>query len=235
MKYYDLSHKRFVFIQKKTTQEFWDEYGDAENFREVVRSGKNNSFILNIIKKYLKTGRILEEGYDFGAKIFALHTINGYDAYGVDFAISTIKKINTFNTSVSELQVYPANVMHLPFCSSAFDGYWSLGMIEHFYTGYASIADEMHVYSMLETLFLTFPYMSPLRKLKAKAGIYPLWNESLGTESFYQFALDKDEVIREFEKRGFQVMETKSYDDIKGFKDEVQFVKSSFQCLLLLP
>jgi len=228
MKYYDISHNRLVFIQKKATSEFWDEHWNTENFKEIITSGKNDSFILKNSQKYLKTGRILEGGCGTGAKVFALH-YHGYDAYGVDFAKITVKKINE---SVPNLQVFPADVRSLPFSSSTFDGYWSLGVIEHFYEGYESIADEIaRVLKPGGFLFLTFPYMSPLRKLKAKVGIYHLWEESLGTKSFYQFALDKNEVIKEFERRGFQMMIAKPYNGIKGFKDEVQFSKPFLQYL----
>lgn len=35
----------------------------------------------------------------------------------------------------------------------------------------------------------------------------------------------------EFEKRGFQILESRSYDGIKGFKDEIQIVVPLLQCL----
>jgi SAM-dependent methyltransferase len=228
MKYYDQVRNRLVFIQRQATPEFWDELWEKEYFRELIVAGKNDRFILNTTKRYLQAGKILEGGCGRGAKVYALHH-HGYDAYGVDFATATIKKINS---SIPDLKVFPANVMHLPFRSTCFDGYWSLGVIEHFYGGYGTIADEMkRVLKPGGILFLTFPYMSPLRRLKSKAGYYPLWNSSIGAESFYQFALDKDKVIKEFEMRGFHLLESIPYDGIKGFKDEVQIVSTPFQCL----
>lgn len=228
MKYYDRVKNRLVFLEKQATPEFWDDHWDAKNLREIIISGGNDRFILDTTKKYLNTGRVLEGGCGVGSKVYALYN-HGYDAYGVDFATKTVGKINA---SVPDLKILPADVMHLPFRSSTFDGYWSLGVIEHFYAGYGPIADEMaRVLKPEGILFLTFPSMSILRRLKAKTGLYPSWNKTLGTESFYQFALDEDEVLIEFEKRGFQILESRPYDGIKGFKDEIHIVKPPLQRL----
>ncbi len=228
MKYYDQTRNCLIFIQEQATPEFWDKHWATDNFREIVTAGRDDRFILDTTGKYLNTGRILEGGCGTGAKVYALHH-HGYDVYGVDFAIQTVKMTTT---SVPELQILPADVMHLPFRSATFDGYWSLGVIEHFYAGYEYIADEMkRVLKNEGILFLTFPSISPLRWLKAKVGLYPVWDESFGAESFYQFALDKDQVIMEFKKRGFQILESRTYDGIKGFKDEITIIKPLFQRL----
>ncbi len=228
MKYYDKLHSRLIWIQEQATPEFWDEHWAAEQLKNHAKAAKYDHFILGITKKYLTAGKILEGGCGIGGKVYTLHH-NGYDAYGVDFGIATVKEINT---SIPELKVSLADVRHLPFRSSSFDGYWSLGVIEHFYVGYEDIADEMErVLKPEGILFLTFPYMSPLRRLKVKLGFYPQWDSSIGTKSFYAFVLDKKEVIRAFEVRGFQLMETNPYSGLKGFKDEIQIVKPFLQRL----
>lgn len=228
MKYYDRPHNRLVFINEKATPEFWDEHWEKENYRERIITGKNDRFIINTTKKYISTGRILEGGCGMGGKVYALHH-HGYEAFGVDFAIKTVQKIHA---SVPELKVFPADVMHLPFSSSSFDGYWSLGVIEHFYEGYGAIADEMErVLKPGGFLFVTFPSMSLLRRLKARLGLYPEWDESGGSDLFYQFALNQTHVIDEFEKRGFLLLERRSNDGLKGLKDEIFLVKIPLQRL----
>lgn len=226
MKYYDPSHNRLVFIEKQATPEFWDDHWDAKNLREIIISGGNDRFILDTTKKYLNTGRVLEGGCGVGSKVYALYN-HGYDAYGVDFATKTVGKINA---SVPDLKILPADVMHLPFRSSTFDGYWSLGVIEHFYAGYGPIADEMaRVLKPEGILFLTFPFMSLLRRLKAKAGLYPQWDETYSTESFYLLLMDRDEIIKGSKKREFKILESRLYGGIKGFKDKFQIVKPLLQ------
>ena len=48
-------------------------------------------------------------------------------------------------------------------------------------------------------------------------------------DSFYQFALDNDNVLNELKKVGFVPMQLKSYDGIKGFKDELTWFKPILQ------
>lgn len=77
-------------------------------------------------------------------------------------------------------------------------------------------------------VFLTFPYMSPLRRLKAKLGLYKEFNGE-EKESFYQFALDWKTVIKDFKLLGFELLDKRPISGIKGFKDEVSLFKPLLQ------
>lgn len=48
-------------------------------------------------------------------------------------------------------------------------------------------------------------------------------------ESFYQFVLHPNTVIRDFEASGFKLIEKKPHSGIKGFKDEVSIFKPLLQ------
>ena len=121
-----------------------------------------------------------------------------------------------------ELNVIEADVRKLPFKENFFDGYWSLGVIEHFYEGYNEIAQEMQrVIKPGGYLFLTFPYMSPLRKLKAKLGCYPILSQSKNKPSnFYQFALNPQVTQKHFEQLGFSLVAARPFEGFKGLKEE---------------
>jgi len=81
-------------------------------------------------------------------------------------------------------------------------------------------------------LFMTVPTMSPLRKIKSKLGMYPGWNnDSTEIENFYQFALDPNMIISNFENNGFKLIQKKSYDGFKGLKDEVGFLRIVLQLI----
>lgn len=223
MKYYDSLRNCLAFFDKKATPDFWDEHWDVSEFRNKIIAGKNDRFIIRTTSKYLAKGKILEGGCGMGGKVFALHC-HGYDVFGIDYAVKTIQKINS---AFPDLKVFPADVMKLPFTSSTFDGYWSLGVIEHFFQGYDAIADEIaRVLKVGGFLFLTFPSMSLMRRVKALAGLYPRLKESIDFESFYQFALDEKEVTLEFQKRGFQLLEIRSCDGLKGLKEEISFLQA---------
>jgi hypothetical protein len=73
--------------------------------------------------------------------------------------------------------------------------------------------------------------MSPLRRLKARLGSYPVFQEEKEPPGFFQFALDPQGVIRDFTMEGFTLVDTKAMDGIKGFKSEVLVFRSSLQKL----
>jgi len=104
-------------------------------------------------------------------------------------------------------------------------------VIEHFYEGFKPVALEMkRVLKPGGHLFLTFPYMSPLRKWKAKRGKYKLFDENkFEKEKFYQFILPHKQIIKNFESIGFKFICKKPFDGVKGLKDEVKVLKPILQ------
>jgi len=79
-------------------------------------------------------------------------------------------------------------------------------------------------------LFLTFPYMSPLRRRKAVKGEYEEWiNVVDEPDGFYQFALDYVAVLNHFKEVGFELCSMKGIDAVKGFKDESQLMRQTVQ------
>ena len=219
-----------AYYEKKATPQFWDQHWEIEDLRKHILSCTSDGLFLPFVKKYLPQGsRILEGGCGRGNLVNALQC-QGYKAIGVDFAQQTVAKAND---AVPELDIREADVRNLPFKTNNFDGYISAGVIEHFWNGYDKILLEMkRVIKPGGFLFLSFPYMSPIRKLKSKIKIYEskstieLQDE---TERFYQFALDKDNVIKDLRLAGFVPVQTKSFDGIKGFKDELTLFKLILQ------
>ena len=92
-----------------------------------------------ITARYLPPGsRVLEGGCGRANKVKALADA-GFAAVGVDYAAESVELAR---------QVYPGldiqvgDVRMLPFPDGAFDGYWSIGVIEHFWAGYDDILRE---------------------------------------------------------------------------------------------
>jgi len=227
MKFYDIKNKRLILIVKPATPNFWDDHWKIDKtIRKKILNTKK-TFVSIITKKFLKpnNGVILEGGCGTGQNVASL--INcGYRCIGLDYAEKTVKSINRY---ISELDIRLGDVRDLPFEDNYFIGYWSLGVIEHFINGYMEIALEMsRVIKKNGYLFLTFPYISPLRKLKARLNMYPIWN-SENIENFYQFIFDIKGVINDFKKLGFKVIKKIPYDGIKGFKDEFELFRPILQ------
>lgn len=182
-------------------------------------------------KRYLPPrSRILEGGCGRGQNVWSLHQA-GYDAYGVDFAPKTIAYIRE---CAPELKVHNADVRRLPFPDGYFDGYWSLGVIEHFYEGYGAILQEAaRVIRKSGYFFITFPHMSRFRKYKARHGQYSTVPPVFGPEAhgFYQYCLDDLSVIEHLNTLGFRFVKMKQRGSVKGMKDEVRFCKTLLQKL----
>jgi SAM-dependent methyltransferase len=228
-RYYDPKNKRLIYIGESATEQFWDSHWKTENFRKAVTSTPN-SWVARVTKKYLAEGsEVLEGGCGQANHVFAL-TKQGYNAVGLDFAPQTVRKLQE---NVPEIQIVLGDVRELPFENSSFDGYWSLGVIEHFWDGYDAIASEMaRVVRGGGLLFLTFPCISFLRRLKAKKNHYPVWKgEDNEPEGFYQFALSPSTVEEKMSGFGFTLVHEKGLDGVKGLKDEVESFNKPLQFL----
>lgn len=219
---FDWENNRLVCLEEAATAQFWDEHWSMENIKKAVEGGEGTRFVSFITKKFIKPAKsvkILDGGCGKGQHVFALGK-KGYSAYGIDFAKNTVSMVNKL---FPELKVSYGDVRRLDFPDGYFDGYWSLGVIEHFWEGFDDTTEEMaRVLKKGGILFLTFPHMSPLRKLKARLGKYrALGKCKKEPENFYQFALDCPFVINSFSKKGFKLIYKKPYDGIKGLKDEI--------------
>lgn len=228
MRYYDTRNKQLIYIEQAATPEFWDHQWEDEELKKSILAGAKERFVFSNTKRYLAPGsKILEGGCGKGQFVYSLQS-RGYDAHGVDFAQKTVEKVTGL---LPALKIHLGDVRHLDFSDASFDGYWSLGVIEHFLEGYEAIALEMHrVLKPEGYLFLTFPYMSPLRRLKAFFSVYPtLQKNKVHPSSFYQFALPAPAVIHTFQALGFDLIRKQPYEGFKGFKDESGVLKPFLQ------
>lgn len=224
MKFYDKENKRLLLFEEKATADFWDEHWQGDDFAKSVRSGKNSRLIKKFTARFLKNNaKVLEGGCGIGQNVYTLHSL-GYDCYGVDFASKTIEKVKQY---FPELKIDTQDLKRLNFSDNFFDGYWSLGVIEHNFEGYEDILNEaIRVIKPGGYLFLTFPFMSPIRKIKAHLGMYTPFTRRDEIDNFYEFILDKNEVKKNATRHGLSFVSCYSLDAIKGMKDEVSFLRS---------
>ena len=227
--YYNRQNNSLIFTKNTPSSKFWDELWDSNDFVEQIEN--IDLFIVKWTRRYLSKGtRVLDGGCGRGSKVYSLYKA-GYNAFGIDFAHHTIKKIKK---NISYLDVMEGNLLHLPFSDNCFDGYWSLGVIEHYYRGYDKIIKEMRrVIRPGGYLFMTFPYMSPFRRFKVKHRFYddlPNGFDPL-EDNFYQFALDDKKVIDELNRYNFRLVNKVSHDGLKGIKDEIKMSKPILQLI----
>ena len=226
-RYYDQFNQQLIYIGRAATEHFWDAQWQSTDFRKAITKTPN-SWIARTTKKYLPLGsHILEGGCGQGNHVYALQQ-QGFKAVGLDYAPLTVEKLWQY---APELTIKLGDVRELPFPDNSFDGYWSLGVIEHFWDGYDTIANEIRrVIKPGGYLFLTFPCMSFLRIKKAQRGLYPYWeNGLLEPDGFYQFALNPASVNRAFSNLDFHLIQEKGFASIKGIKDEVTYLEKQLQ------
>ncbi|HXX82018.1 MAG TPA: class I SAM-dependent methyltransferase [Thermodesulfovibrionales bacterium] len=213
---------QIIYYEQAATPEFWD-----HRWQDLQEDpGRHTQFqlpdiIFNALNASVpKGGRILEAGCGMGTIVYALNTC-GWRCTGVDFAQQTIEAIRRVEP---ELDVLTADVRRLPFPDETFEGYVSIGVIEHFFEGYSEIFQEMHrVLRRHGTALISFPAMNPLRRMKKDLGLYPTTYEAGKDEEpleFYQYALDHRNVVRDLQNLGYSITTIQWYEAWLGLADE---------------
>jgi len=229
MRYFDHKNNRLVITGSRATSDFWDNLWQDQNLEKTIRNNRD-WLVAPLTKKYIppqKSKKILEGGCGKGQYVYSLDK-SGYDAYGIDSAEKTIEKVKNI---FPQLKISVGDVEKLEFPDEYFDGYWSLGVIEHFYEGYEKTAAEMQrVIKQGGFLFIAFPQVSLLRRLKSGLGGYEKFDKNIfNQDAFYEFALDEKEVREYFENNGFTLRKRIHLDGLKGLKDEILFLKPTLQ------
>ena len=227
MKFYDMKNKNLLFFKKGIKNDkIWDEKWEKDKYLSKSMEFRFNpdSFVCKITRTFLKPldGPILEGGCGLGFQVYSLKKLN-YNVVGIDNSKVAIKVVNKTRP---ELNVKYGDVQKMLFPDNHFAGYWSIGVIEHSFNGYMNIAKESYrVIKPEGFLFLVFPYMSPLRRFKAKFWLYKTiaYDANIRVEPkyFYQFALNKKQVIKDFKMTGYELISSFKLTGIRGFMAEV--------------
>ncbi|MBN2483476.1 MAG: methyltransferase domain-containing protein [Candidatus Omnitrophica bacterium] len=226
--FYDLSRDALVMVSNNATARYWDQlWRDSQKDIKKAVTQRYNYMLRKFVPRYLSQGaKILDAGCGVGDKVYMLKKM-GYDAYGVDFAEETVKRVTAY---FPDINIKCADVRGLSFPDKMFDAYLSFGVIEHFFEGYGEVIDEARrVLCDKGYLFLAFPHISPLRRWKIRFNRYShITMPEQTKEKFYQFFLNVPEVIREVESKGFSVVSVYPFDAVKGWKDEVSLLNPAF-------
>lgn len=224
-RFFDREHKRLIYLGKNATSELWDSLWslDKETVHKWLKANREGAQLVTLTNHYLKPteGIILEGGCGRGQFVAALKCA-GFQVIGVDFAQATV---DVLNRHAPELDIRVGDLRSLPLSDASVAGYWSIGVIEHFWNGYAPIASEMsRVIKDGGYLFCSFPYMNPLRRLKAHLNLYQDSNFESEPAGFYQFALSKTEVIKTMSEFGFTLLAARPSNGFKGILGECAMI-----------
>jgi SAM-dependent methyltransferase len=229
MKVYDKENNRLIYYSEEATSEFWDAHWEKliATIRYTQKIPRLNTSVI-LTKKYLPVGAtVLEGGCGLAMTSWYLSQL-GYHTIALDYADKTIDYLHD---TIPEVNPVQGDVRETGLADESIDGYWSFGVIEHFWNGYEDIISEAHrIIKHNGYFFVTFPQMSLLRKLKAYLHYYPQ-KDTQGSlnDGFYQFALDPSQVVQQMEAKGFKVESSISLGGMKGLKDEITLFKPFLQ------
>lgn len=224
---YSPTHDRLVYLEGRATPEFWDDHWKRQGTPEAL---SRHDEILITTSRYLRSGaRVLEGGCGRGDKVKALASV-GFDAVGVDYAEQSVQLARS---EFPGLDIRVGDVRALPFPDRSFDGYWSVGVIEHFWDGYEQIlAEAARVLKGGAVLFLTAPWLSPFRRHKLRSGGYPILTSDSEPENFFQFALSRREVADALQRHGFDLLRWRGVAAAVTLLEEVTTFRAQVEWLL---
>mgnify|MGYP000966813578 CR=1 FL=1 len=217
-RYFHPATNSLVCLRQRADEAFWDATWESQSQDDLYPTlpGCRHLFT-DLTRKYLPAGgRLIEGGCGLAWLAWRLHLL-GYHVDALDYAPRTVAFIKE---RVPEVNPVLGDVMALPFEEGSFDGYWSVGVIEHFYDGYQPVlAEAARVLKPGGFLFVTFPHMSRLRRFRGRKGAYPVWPEGAATDNFYQFMLDEYQVITDADQ--FELVERRPFDGVGGLRVEL--------------
>lgn len=216
---YDADMDRLVFVNTAVSQLYWESLWQQSLSHADIARG--DGFVVRETAKVLPHGaRIVDAGCGIGATVHGL-ALAGFDAHGVDYAKVTIEKIQKL---FPLLNVEVADIRAMPFADGSLDGVWSLGVIEHFFEGYAAIIEETRrVLRPGGYLFLTVPVISPLKSLKLRLGGYRPLQKS-DRDCFFQFAFRQKAVANGIASHGFRLLRTCGRSGTLGLVEDLPMV-----------
>ncbi|MFN3551367.1 MAG: class I SAM-dependent methyltransferase [Endomicrobiia bacterium] len=118
----------------------WEKVWSNQNIQHVLESCEKDTFLRPYFFKYLsKDGVILEAGCGLGQWVVYLSRL-GYNIIGIEIVPNCVKVCKTY---FHDVDIRIGDVRNLPFPDKYFDGYISLGVIEHMIEGPESTLQEM--------------------------------------------------------------------------------------------
>jgi SAM-dependent methyltransferase len=221
-----VENHRLVYYLSAADASFWEQhwqtYLSPERYTAADRG--HLGWFEEPFTRYLpRQGRILEAGCGLGQYVLALR-VRGYDVEGVEWASETVKAVRAI---YPDLPIRVGDVARLEVPDGTYSGYISIGVAEHRREGPELFLQE--AYRVLKhggMALISVPYFHPLRRLKARLGLYRGRPDSM---EFYQYAFTETEFTTLLQAAGFKIIDQMIYNGFKGVKDEIPLLRRMFE------
>jgi ubiquinone/menaquinone biosynthesis C-methylase UbiE len=148
----------------------------------------------------------------------------GYDCVGVDFADKTISMLKSVHPSVP---FHAGDIRALPFEDEVFEGYISLGVIEHFETGQVDMLKEAaRVLKPGGHAFVSVPFYNPYRALRTEMKSW----KSEANQPYFECCISLEELKYIIEQAGFDYVDVSYCNPIMTFAQETP-IRRAYQLI----
>jgi SAM-dependent methyltransferase len=199
------------------TDEYWDDlwkHTDAASYWSRARQGKRLGDFGYLYLKHLNKGaQILEAGCGLGQVVISLRAL-GYDCHGLDFAEETIANLKSV---FPDVPFHLGDIRALPLQDGTYDGYVSLGVIEHFHDGQLGMLQEAsRILKPGGFAFVSVPFYNGYRQLRTRMGT---WKDETNRD-FFEACLSLDELKHLMDQSGFDFVEAGYSNPVMTFVQE---------------
>lgn len=192
---------------------------------------KPDEFFFSMISEYLhRNGKILDAGCGTGYMVTYLSSL-GYDAIGLDFSKTLIKRARSSALNNTQLQV--GDLTHLPYKKNTFATCISEGVFEHFEEGpQLPLSEVKRVLKSEGHLLITVPYCNPLRKMKKIFLPRYYYLGQVDKKEFFEYAFTKKEIVKYVEEAGFKVIQVIPISPLETLKLDIVGMATLINSLL---
>ena len=199
------------------TENFWDRLWEntptATYWSESLAGGGLGEYAGLYERTLPPAGAVLEAGCGAGQVVLGLRA-RGYDAHGLDNAPRVIEVLRE---AFPEVPFDLGDIRSLPYEDASFDGYVSLGVIEHFTSGQLEILREAHrVLRPRGHVFISVPAVNGFRRLRARLGRY----RDSSDAPFFEDCYSEEELVALIDEAGFEVGDVVYTNPVMTFVQE---------------
>jgi SAM-dependent methyltransferase len=217
-----------VYYRAKPDAEFWARHWmpKLSSAYYAASDAGDLGWIRTALPRHLAPpARILDAGCGLGTYVVALRA-RGYQAEGVEWSGDLVEAVRRVRP---ELPIRQGDATALESPDGAFDGYVSLGVMEHREEGpQAFLREAWRVLKPGGMAFVSVPYLNALRRLKMRMGFFA--GRLPRDLDFYLLAFDREDFSRELAQAGFTVVEQMSYGGLQGLVEELPFLRQLLRC-----